>query len=313
MVSTSDRAGRRLGAMTAVLLGLAVLATTHASHTPSLPASSPEPAAAGSVEPSSSADATAVLLAVGDIASCKSDADELVGELAARMAGTIALLGDNAYDKGSYDEYASCFDPTWGQLRARLRPVPGNHEYQTKEAVGYFTYFGAAVGDPSEGWYSYDVGAWHVIALNSNCGAIGGCGQGSPELAWLVADLAAHPADCTLAYWHHSRWSSGLHGTDDLTGALWDALAAASADVVLSGHDHDYERMQPIDGMRALVVGTGGRSLYMWPGSPLPETAVRANDTYGLLELTLGPTDYSWEFIPVSGGTFTDSGSGSCH
>ena len=314
MVSTPDRTASRLGALTAVLLGLAFLATAHAGHTPTQPIALPTATPAGSAEPSASGDPTALLLAVGDIASCEVTADELVGELAARLPGTIALLGDIAYDRGSYDDFASCFDPTWGQLRGRLRPAPGNHEYETKEAAGYFAYFGAAAGDPSEGWHSYDLGTWHLIALNSNCGAVsGGCeGNDSAELAWLVADLAAHPAQCTLAYWHHPRWSSGLHGTNDMTDALWDALAATGADVVLFGHDHDYERFEPIDGMRAFVVGTGGRSLYEWPGAPLAQTEVRANDTYGLLELTLGPTDYSWEFVPASGGTFTDSGSGTC-
>jgi len=255
----------------------------------------------------------AVLLAVGDIASCDASADERVGELAARLPGMIALLGDIAYPKGSRDDYASCFDPRWGALRDRLRPVPGNHEYETRGASGYFSYFGARAGDPAEGWYSYNLGAWHVVALNSECGAIGGCGAGSPELAWLVADLSAHPARCTLAYWHHPRYSSGMHGSDDMTEALWQALAAAGADVVLSGHDHDYERLAAVDGVRSFVVGTGGRSLYEWPGSPLPSTEVRANDTYGLLELTLGATDYAWRFVPASGGSFTDSGESACH
>jgi hypothetical protein len=314
MVSTTDRTGRRLTAMAAVLLGLAFLATAHAGHTPTLPLPLPSATPAGSVEPGGSQGANATLLAVGDIASCGVNADELVGELAARLDGTIALLGDIAYDRGSSDDFASCFDPTWGHLRSRLRPAPGNHEYGTKGAAGYFTYFGAVAGTPGEGWYSYDLGAWHVIALNSNCGAIrGGCeGSDSAELAWLVADLQAHPTDCTLAYWHHPRWSSGRHGSNDMTDALWDALAAARADVVLFGHDHDYERFEPIDGMRAFVVGTGGRSLYGWPGSPLKETAVRANGTYGLLELILGASDYSWRFVPAS-GSFTDAGHAACH
>jgi alkaline phosphatase len=252
-----------------------------------------------------------VLLAVGDIATCDGRNDELVGQLAARLDGTIALLGDIAYDHGSHDDFATCFDPTWGPMRPRLRPAPGNHEYETKGASGYFDYFGAVAGSRGEGWYSFELGAWHVIALNSECDAIGGCGPTSPQLAWLVADLAAHPAACTLAYWHHPRWSSGKHGTNDMTDALWDALAAAGADVVLQGHDHDYERLAPIDEIRSFVVGSGGRSLYAWPGVPLPQTAVRANDTYGLLQLTLGETDYAWEFIPAS-GTFTDWGQAAC-
>jgi hypothetical protein len=262
--------------------------------------------------PSASA-ADAILLAVGDIAYCDGTADELVGEMAARLPGTIALLGDNAYQHGSAADYAKCFNPTWGGLRDRLRPVPGNHEYETKEAAAYFTYFGASVGQLGEGWYSYDLGAWHLIALNSECGAIRGCGAGSPELAWLVADLAAHPVACTLAYWHHPRYSSGLHGDNDMTEEFWQALAAAGADVVLEGHDHDYERMAPINGIRSFVVGTGGRSLYEWPGSPGQYTEVRANDTYGLLQLTLGAADYSWQFIPASGGSFTDAGTAGCH
>ena len=200
----------------------------------------------------------------------------------------------------------------WGPLRDRLRPAPGNHEYETRGASGYFAYFGAAAGKPAEGWYSYDLGAWHVISLNSECGAIGGCGAGSPELAWLVADLAAHPLECTLAYWHHARYSSGRHGDDDMTEALWQALAATGADVVLSGHDHDYERMAAVGGIRSFVVGTGGRSLYAWPGVPGPYTEVRANDTYGLLQLTLGAAGYSWRFIPAAGGSFTDAGRGTC-
>jgi hypothetical protein len=257
-----------------------------------------------------------MLLAVGDIASCDASADELVGELAARLEGTIALLGDIAYPRGSSGDFANCFHPVWGGLRDRMRPAPGNHEYETKDASGYFAYFGPVVGSLGEGWYSYDLGTWHMIALNSNCDAIGGCGRGSPQLAWLEQDLASsgasRPGACTLAYWHHPRWSSGNHGTNDMTDALWDALAAAGADVALSGHDHDYERMGPIDGMRSFVVGTGGRSLYAWPDPPLPKTEVRANDTYGLLELTLGDGEYAWEFIPATGGSFTDAGTGAC-
>jgi len=315
MVETPDRAGRRLAAVTAALLGLALMATTHAGQTPTLPPSpgSPPGSASASPEPSGP---TRVLLAVGDIASCDASNDELVGELAARLPGTIALLGDIAYDYGSLDDFLNCFDPTWGQLRGRLRPAPGNHEYETKGAAGYFAYFGAAAGNPGEGWYSYDLGFWHVIALNSNCGAIGDCGRGSAELAWLEDDLASsgasRPGACTLAYWHHPRWSSGVHGNHETTDALWDALVAAGADVVLSGHDHDYERLGPIDGIRYFVVGTGGRSLYEWPNPPLPLTVVRADDTYGLLELTLGDGEYAWRFVAASGGSFADSGSARC-
>lgn len=317
MVETPDRAGRRIAAVSAALVGLAFLATAHAGHTATVPGVVPSATPLASAGPAPSGlPAEVVLLAVGDIASCDVSADELVGELAARLEGTIALLGDIAYQHGSFADFASCFDPTWGPIRDRLRPAPGNHEYETKNASGYFAYFGAIVGSIGEGWYSYDLGSWHLIALNSNCDAIGGCGRGSPQLAWLEQDLASsgasRPGACTLAYWHHPRWSSGRHGTNDMTDALWDALTAAGADVVLVGHDHDYERMKPIDGIRSFVVGTGGRSLYEWPGSVLPATEGRANDTYGLLELTLGDGDYAWRFVPATGGSFTDSGQAEC-
>jgi calcineurin-like phosphoesterase family protein len=270
--------------------------------------------ASTSPTPSSSAGEETTLLAVGDIGYCNASNDDHVGQLAARLPGTIALLGDIAYEAGTAKDYANCFNPAWGSLLDRLRPVPGNHDYETKGAAGYFSYFGAAAGTAGQGWYSYDLAAWHVIALNSECGAIeGGCGKESVELDWLRADLAAHPARCTLAYWHHPRYSSGLHGDNDMTDGLWQALATAGADVVLEGHDHDYERMAPIDGLRSFVVGTGGRSLYEWPGSPGPYTEVRANDTYGLLELTLRPADFTWRFIPAAGGSFTDSGEAACH
>jgi hypothetical protein len=320
MVPTRSRAFSPALIVTVVLLGLALIITPRLPTKPGVASPSgtaativPTPAGGSPIATASTTPAATVLLAVGDIGTCDSVSDERVGELAAGLPGTIALLGDNAYPRGSPEDYSRCFDPTWGALRDRLRPVPGNHEYETRGAAGYFSYFGTGVGDPAEGWYSYDLGEWHLVALNSECDAIGGCGAGSPELRWLIEDLSAHPATCTLAYWHHPRYSSGFHGTDDMTEALWQALAAAGADVVLSGHDHDYERLSPIDGIRSFVVGTGGRSLYEWPGSPLVQTEVRADDTYGLLELTLGSTDYAWRFVPASGGSFTDSGEDACH
>jgi hypothetical protein len=315
-----DARGRGAGLLIVALavLGLALLVTARVGQEPVGSAGTATPSTAvGSAStgptPSGSPE-EATLLAVGDIGYCNGLNDDLVGKLAASLPGTIALLGDNAYGDGSATDYANCFNPTWGSLLNRLRPVPGNHDYETRAAAGYFSYFGAAAGTPGEGWYSYDLGAWHVIAVNSECGAIeGGCGKESVELDWLRADLAAHPAQCTLAYWHHPRYSSGLHGSNAMTGRFWAALSAAGADLVLSGHDHDYERLAPVDGIRSFVVGTGGRSLYAWPGSPGPHTEVRANDTYGLLELTLRPSDFSWRFIPAAGGSFTDSGEAPCH
>lgn len=257
-------------------------------------------------------DAT-ILLAVGDVGSCNSHADEAVAALAARLPGTIALLGDIAYENGSPNDYATCFDPAWGALRSRIRPAPGNHEYPTADASGYFSYFGGAAGTPGEGWYSYDLGTWHVIVLNSNCAAVGGCGKGSPQLAWLEADLRAHPAACALAYWHHPRISSGRHGSDARTDPPWHALAAAGADLVLVGHDHDYERIAPVDGIRSFVVGTGGRSLSELTRPRGPRTELRASDSYGLLVLELRDGAYRWQFVPIPGDFLTDSGAASCH
>jgi hypothetical protein len=252
------------------------------------------------------------LLAVGDIGSCNGDADEAVAGLAARLPGTIALLGDIVYENGAPSDYAACFDPAWGGLRSRIRPAPGNHDYQTTDASGYFSYFGASAGTPGEGWYSYELGAWHVIVLNSNCDAVGGCGAGSPQLVWLEADLRANPVACTLAYWHHPLVSSGRHGSDTRTGPLWRALAEAGADLVLVGHDHDYERLASVDGIRSFVVGTGGRSLYELTRLPERRTELRANDAYGLLLLELGDADYSWRFVPIPGDSLSDSGSAAC-
>ncbi|MBA3688828.1 MAG: metallophosphoesterase [Chloroflexi bacterium] len=261
--------------------------------------------------PTYPAEAT-VLLAVGDIGSCGTDADEAVAALAARLPGTIALLGDIAYDDGSQADFKACFDPAWGTLRPRIRPAPGNHEYATLNATGYFSYFGAVAGTPGEGWYSYDLGTWHVIVLNSNCEEMGSCGSGSPQLTWLVADLAAHPAKCTVAYWHHPRYSSGHHGSDVLTEPFWQALADAGADVVLEGHDHDYERLAPVEGIRSFVVGTGGHSLYDWRRLPGPFTELRDDSSYGLLALELDDGVYRWRFVSIPGDSLSDAGSGTC-
>jgi hypothetical protein len=262
------------------------------------------------------------LLVAGDIASCSSDGDEATAALLDRLDGVVITLGDNAYDSGTAKEFARCYDPTWGRHKRRTWPAVGNHEYRTEDASGYFEYFGDAAGDPDKGYYSFDVGNWHLIAINSNCSKIGGCGPGSPQLEWLTRDLAEHPAACTLAYWHHARFSSSSeHGSDDRTQAIWEVLYQAGADVVLVAHDHTYERFAPLDdqgqpdpeyGIRQFVVGTGGRSHYRF-GEPLPGSEVRQSGTFGVLKLTLSDGGYDWEFIPVEGETFTDAGSGRCH
>jgi len=296
---------RRLAFVIAVLLvGLAQLVAPHVGS--DRPYRSPGPL------PTFPASA-AVLLAVGDIGTCDDTNDDSVAELAKRLPGAIALLGDDVYPDGGLADYEQCFDPAWGPLRPRIHPAQGNHDFESSDASGYYDYFGAAAGTPHEGWYSYDVGSWHAIALNSDCPSVGGCGVGSPQLAWLIADLEAHPAVCTLAYWHHPRYSSGEHGDDPRTELLWQALAAADADLVLSGHDHDYERLAPVDGIRSFVVGTGGHSLIAFTRPPIPQTELRVDDSYGLLALDLGAEGFSWQFVPIPGDELTDHGAAACH
>jgi hypothetical protein len=236
------------------------------------------------------------------------------------LDGTILTLGDNAYPDGTAADFANCYAPTWGRHLSRTYPSAGNHEYETEGAAAYFAYFGDRAGNPGEGWYSFDLGAWHLIALNSNCEAIGGCDAASPQAEWLRADLAEHPATCTLAYWHHPRWSSGdEHGSDPRTDELWRILFTARADLVLTGHDHIYERFVPMDatgaaaptGLTEFVVGTGGRSRYGF-GAILPTSATHDNATYGVLQLTLHPDAYDWVFVSASGTRFADSGSADC-
>ncbi len=261
-----------------------------------------------------------VFVGAGDIASCYDDNDEATARLLDEIDGTVFTLGDNAYDHGTSAEFASCYAPTWGRQRTRTRPTPGNHDYVTPDASAYFAYFGERAGAPTQGYYSYDIGAWHIIALNTNCAEIGGCGEGSNQLAWLRADLAAHPAQCTLAYGHHPRFSSGGHDDATLT-AMWMVLDDGGVDVVLSGHDHTYERfapqdaagaLDPVRGVRQFVVGTGGARHYAFEALR-PNSEVRNSDTFGVLMLTLQPTRYVWTFVPIAGAAFTDHGSTACH
>jgi ABC-type transporter MlaC component len=262
-----------------------------------------------------------VLVGAGDIASCTSDGDEATASLLDAIDGIVFTLGDHAYEAGTPIEFAACYEPSWGRHRSRTRPSPGNHDYLTPNASGYFGYFGAAAGDPDQGYYSYDLGSWHIIVLNSNCSDVGGCGPGSPQERWLRADLAAHPAACTLAYWHHPRFSSGAQGNEADVKAFWQALYEHDAEIVLAGHDHMYERFapqkpngepDPVGGLRQFVVGTGGASQHRFDGPPIANSEARNDDTFGVLKLTLHPTGYEWRFIPVAGRTFIDSGSGRC-
>lgn len=268
------------------------------------------------------APADPVLVGAGDIADCKAlSGAAKTAVLLDRIDGTVFTLGDTAYNKGTPTEFQNCYAPTWGRHKARTRPAVGNHEYGTSKAAGYFSYFGAAAGDPTKGYYSYELGKWHVIVINSNCGEVGGCEAGSPQERWLREDLAAHPAPCTVGMWHHPRFSSAEHGDDKTMRDVWKALHEAGADVVLSGHDHDYERFAPQDpdgkpdperGIREFVVGTGGRELYKW-GKLDANSEIRNDETFGVFKMTLHVDGYDWEFIPVEGQTFADKGSGKCH
>jgi hypothetical protein len=258
-----------------------------------------------------------ILVGAGDIASCSSNGDEATASLLDGITGTVFTTGDNVYPDGTPAEFANCYDPSWGRHKSRTYPSPGNHEYHTADGAGYFEYFGAAAGDPGKGYYSYDLGAWHIIVLNSNIPFKAGSAQ---EL-WLRADLAAHPGACSLAYWHHPRFSSGTsHGSDKSIQPLWQALYDFGADVILAGHEHNYERFAPQDpggnpdpirGIRQFVIGSGGFSHYPF-GVPIANSEVRNEDTFGVLKLTLHPASYSWEFIPEAGKTFTDSGNALC-
>lgn len=255
-----------------------------------------------------------VFVGAGDIASCSRDQDEATAKLLDNISGTVFTLGDNVYPDGTSAQFSNCYAPTWGRHKSRTKPVPGNHDYHTFGASGYFNYFGAAA-DPSKGYYSYNLGAWHIIALNSEINL----GAGSPQEQWLRADLAANPKTCTLAYWHKPRFSSGQHGNIAASQALWQALYDYRADVVLNGHDHTYERFAPQNpngqadpnGLREFVVGTGGAGLYTFP-SVQPNSQVRNNTTYGVIKFTLHSTSYDWQFIPIAGQSFTDSGSANC-
>jgi calcineurin-like phosphoesterase family protein len=270
-----------------------------------------------------------VIAAAGDIACgsatpptapCRHSqtSDILVG----RRFDAVLTLGDSQYENGIAGGLPELVRPHMGESEGHHPPGPGNHEYLTSGGAGYFGYFGEAAGDPTKGYYSFDLGSWHIIALNSNCPSVSGCDEGSPQERWLRADLAAHQNACTLAYWHHPRFTSGsVHQGDPRTGAFWQALYESHADVVLTGHQHNYERFapqspagiaDPSNGIRQFVVGTGGKDLYSFDSTPAPNSVVRHSSTFGVLKLILRPTSYEWQFIPEAGETFSDAGTGMC-
>ena len=263
------------------------------------------------------------LLVTGDIARCNGSHGVVADLLDARPDGWFLPAGDIAYPDGSAADFANCYDPRFGPHRDRTRPVPGNHEYYSRDAQPYFDYFGDAAGERGKGWYSWDVDGWHVVAVNSNCGYPGiGCSPGTEQYEWLAADLAAarQSTECVAMYWHHAPTSSeyGYVGSG-LIPPIWQLAVANGVDMVFSGHAHVYERfarlgsdLQPAaDGTRVFVVGTGGHDLRAF-GSPVPGSEKRINSDFGLLEVSLHAGGYSWNWVPEAGGDSSDSGPDGC-
>ena len=245
----------------------------------------------------------AIVTATGDIASCGWTKDTATGDLVRDINPEVALtLGDNAYPEGTPGQFANCYDPAWGSFKANTRPSPGNHDYLTADATGYFGYFGTRAGPCCRGYYRYDVGAWRLYSLNSERHIV-------PQATWLINDLRANPHLCTLAYWHRPRFSDAtVHGDSTAVDPLWDAFAANGGDVVLTGHDHSYQRFPQIDGVRSFVVGTGGAPLY----DVVANRVAAYDDTHrGILRLALRDGSYAWQFRPVGAET-TDKGTAKC-
>lgn len=293
---------------------------------------SPQPQTGQVIEPKKVVAADdPVVLAAGDIACSEyknglrnaSNCQQMeTSDILVNLNPDVVLpLGDLQYDAGTLTEFQKVYDPSWGRVKDKSRPAVGNHEYADPNASGYYTYFGALAGDPNKGYYSYDLGAWHLIALNSNCFFVGGCGKGSPQELWLRSDLAASKSKCTLAYFHHPRFSSGVYQDYPELSQFWEDLYEAGTEVILVGHEHFYERFAPQNpaeqldnqrGIRQFIVGTGGRSHYAFTKTR-PNSEARSSTTFGVLKLILHPNSYSWEFIPVANGLFKDKGNTACH
>ncbi len=283
--------------------------------------------------------AEAILVGAGDIAKCGKrlkDAeatarvlDRLFVELSAATGdgyrpvddAAVFTVGDNVYKNGTPEEFQECYDPTWGRHRERTRPAIGNHDYDGRDAEPYFEYFGETAGEPGKGYYSYNLGDWHIVVLNSVCKKVGGCDEGSEQYQWLAQDLQENPSRCTAAYFHHPLFTSGKHGPQKKLKPIYQVLYDHGVELVLSGHDHNYERFAPqtpdgkLDrerGIRQFVVGTGGRE-HRKIRRQAPNSEVRDRSSFGVLKLTLKPDRYDWEFLPVDGAAFQDAGTGMCH
>jgi hypothetical protein len=261
---------------------------------------------------------TVTLIAAGDIARCDSQGDEATADLVAGLPGTVLTLGDNAYESGTEQEFADCYDPSWGRFLDRTLAIPGNHDRETDGGAPYFAYFGERAGPPGMGWYAVTLGDWRLITLDSECDAVGGCGPGSPQYEWLAAELAGHPSACTAVAIHKPRFSSGRHGGEPAVDPLWRLAVEGGADVVLHGHEHNYERLGPLDadgrldedGATVFVVGTGGAPLREF-ALDLRTSQATNDDDHGVLVLTLGDGAFGWSFTTTT-GEVDDAGSGRC-
>ena len=277
--------------------------------------------AALAAKPGAGQTSAVTLVGAGDISRCDNKGDTATARLVASISGTVFTAGDNAYKEGTLWQFRNCYDPTWGRFKWRTKPSVGNHEYRTPGASGYFDYFGAAAGGRGKGYYSYNRGAWHIVALNSMCAYVqGGCEPTSPMITWLKNDLANHPSRCTLAYFHKPLFSSGYSRGNPVVRPLWNVLYNHHADVIVSGHDHVYERFArqtpwgALDdhGIREFVVGTGGAELGGF-NYTARHSQVRNANTHGVLKLRLEPGGYGWRFMHVAGKSFTDTGFNYCH
>ena len=276
------------------------------------------PPPTASPTPTATAAANAVLVGAADIARCDANKDEATAALINGIPGTVFAAGDLAYSGSAATDITDCYGPSWGQFKNRTDPAIGNHEYEIPGATSYWNYWGSAAGTPGQGWYAFNLGTWRIYVLNANCDKVA-CNSGSPQETWLRADLAANPRQCVAAIWHQPLYSSS-YGTINAVRPFWQALYDYHAEIIINGHSHNYERFAQMDptgapapgrGLKEFVVGTGGASPYAFTYTPA-NSELRNSGAFGVIKFTLKQGSYDWQFIPVAGQTFTDSGSGTC-